>query len=174
MIHWQRASWHCFFECLNYLSEPKIRCHLQLFPLQRDRKMKTTKTALTPSQVQRHASVSTAMSLPRSRSWESTLGGPLDTAPFASSMSSTSRHGAPAVWPPIWISNLPTLIQIPAAIKFKQRSSLAWTTANGLSSHSFCSVLLRQTQGSSGPRAGDGVFTRLSGLCYYSSATDLQ
>ena len=138
-----------FFECLNYLSEPKIWCHVQLLSLQRDRKRKTTKTALTPSQVQRHARVSIAMSLPRSRRWESTLGGPLDTAPFASSMSSTSRHGAPVVWPPIWISNLPTLIQIPAAIKFKQRSSLAWTTANGLSTHlptSFCFVRPRDLQ----------------------------
>lgn len=148
MIHWQRASWHCFFECLNYLSEPKIWCHLQLFPLQRDRKMKTTKTALTPSQVQRHASVSTAMSLPRSRSWESTLGGPLDTAPFASSMSSTSRHGAPAVWPPIWISNLPTLIQIPAAIKFKQRSSPGplQTVSQAIHSALFCFARPRDLQ----------------------------
>lgn len=39
---------------------------------------------------------------------------------------------------------------------------------------SSCFILLCQTQGSLRPRAGDGVFTSLSGLRYYSSATDLQ
>ena len=159
-----------FFECLNYLSEPKIWCHLQLLSLQRDRKRKTTKTALTPSQVQRHARVSIAMSLPRSRRWESTLGGPLDIVFHEQHTTSPS----PAIWSPIWISNLSTLLQIPATIKFKQRSSLAWTTANGLSTHlptSFCFVRPRDLQDLALEMA---VFTSLSGQHDCSSAMDLQ
>ena len=143
-----------FFECLNYLSEPKIWCHLQLLSLQRDRKRKTTKTALTPSQVQRHARVSIAMSLPRSRRWESTLGGPLDivfheqhtTSPspshLISDMDLKSVHLAPN----------PCHYQVQAAI-ISRLDHCKWS----LNPSSYF-ILLRQTQGPSGPSTGDGRF----------------
>ena len=162
-----------FFECLNYLLEPKTWCHLQLLSLQRDRKTKTTKTALTPSQVQHHASVSTAMSLPRSRGWESALGGPLDTAPFTSSMSSSHvtepqpsdlRYGS-QICPPC-SKSLPL-----------SSSSSDHLSPGPLQMISQPIFLLRSASSDPGifrTESWRWRFTSLSGLQHCSSAADLQ
>ena len=163
MIHWQRASWHCFFECLNYLLEPKIWCHLQLFSLQRDCKMKTTKTA---------DSFSNPMSCQCLNRNVTPQIQELRKAPRRSSRHcalcifheqhitspSPSRQTSDMDFKSIHLAPNPCRYQVQVVII--SRLDHCKRSLNPSS----CFILLCQTQGSLGLRAGDGVFTSLSGL----------
>ena len=112
--------------------------------------MKTTKTALTPSQVQRHARVSTATSLPRSRP----LGGLLDTAPLCifheqHITSPSPRHRTSDMdFKSVHLAPNPCRYQVQAVIS----SRLDHCKRSLNPSSRF--TLLCQTQGSVRPRAG--------------------